>query len=226
MACRVFLVVACGIQFLDQGLNCSPLHWEHGVLATGPPGKSWRCWLILGKPLRVGSWDVPLKYSLLGHGTLVQLVRCFWFSPHPDTWYYCTSCSLVLGEAMSHSPPRPLSSDSSQCFSSWLACLCRPGSVLIQSPVTFLTQWANTVKGVLTQTNPPSLVVLPHPVILLFFPFLLVRHLNIFPISIGEKKEILSCSIPVAESLCNMITVWPLQVLPLYVLLWGPGLWW
>ena len=29
-----------GIQFLDQGLNKGPLHWKHGVLATGPPGKS------------------------------------------------------------------------------------------------------------------------------------------------------------------------------------------
>ena len=24
----------------DQGSNPDPLHWEHGVLATGPPGKS------------------------------------------------------------------------------------------------------------------------------------------------------------------------------------------
>ena len=33
------LVVACGIQFLEPGLNAGPLHWEHGVLATGLPGK-------------------------------------------------------------------------------------------------------------------------------------------------------------------------------------------
>ena len=37
--CQV-LVAAHGIQFPDQGLNPSPLHWELGVLATGPPGKS------------------------------------------------------------------------------------------------------------------------------------------------------------------------------------------
>ena len=24
----------------DQGLNSGPLHWEPGVLVTGPPGKS------------------------------------------------------------------------------------------------------------------------------------------------------------------------------------------
>ena len=31
---------ACGIQFPDQGSNPGSLHWEHGVLPTGPPGKS------------------------------------------------------------------------------------------------------------------------------------------------------------------------------------------
>ena len=31
---------ACGIQFLDQGSNSSPLHWKHGVLAMGTLGKS------------------------------------------------------------------------------------------------------------------------------------------------------------------------------------------
>ena len=34
------LVVACGIQFPDQGSNPAPLYWEHRVLATGPPGNS------------------------------------------------------------------------------------------------------------------------------------------------------------------------------------------
>ena len=34
------LVVAYGILFPDQWLNPSPLHWEHVVLVTGPPGKS------------------------------------------------------------------------------------------------------------------------------------------------------------------------------------------
>ena len=34
------LVTACGIWFPGQELNLGPLHWEHWVLATGPPGKS------------------------------------------------------------------------------------------------------------------------------------------------------------------------------------------
>ena len=31
--------VARGILFPDQGLTPCPLHWKHGVLTTGPPGK-------------------------------------------------------------------------------------------------------------------------------------------------------------------------------------------
>ena len=34
------LVTACGIEFPDQRLNLAPLHWEHGVSAIGPSGKS------------------------------------------------------------------------------------------------------------------------------------------------------------------------------------------
>ena len=34
------LVVACRIQFPDQGSNPGPLHWDRGVLATRPPGMS------------------------------------------------------------------------------------------------------------------------------------------------------------------------------------------
>ena len=31
----------------DLGLNPGPLHWEHGVLATGPPGKSQEFCLLI-----------------------------------------------------------------------------------------------------------------------------------------------------------------------------------
>ena len=37
-AWELFTMV-CGIYFPDQRLNSGPLHWEHGVLAPGPPGK-------------------------------------------------------------------------------------------------------------------------------------------------------------------------------------------
>ena len=36
---RALLVVSCGIWFPDQGSNLGPLHWERGLLATGPAGK-------------------------------------------------------------------------------------------------------------------------------------------------------------------------------------------
>ena len=38
MAFKV-LVAARGVLIPDQRLNLGPLHWEHEVLATGPPGK-------------------------------------------------------------------------------------------------------------------------------------------------------------------------------------------
>ena len=38
-ACKI---VGCGMWELVPcpGIEPSPLHWEHGILATGPPGKS------------------------------------------------------------------------------------------------------------------------------------------------------------------------------------------
>ena len=40
--CRL-LVLACRIQFPDQGLNLGSLCWKHRVLITGPPGNSPHC---------------------------------------------------------------------------------------------------------------------------------------------------------------------------------------
>ena len=40
LAAPGFSFVACGIQFPDEGSNPGPLHQEHAVLDTGPPGKS------------------------------------------------------------------------------------------------------------------------------------------------------------------------------------------
>ena len=39
VACKLWFV-ACEILFPDQESNWGPLHWEHRVLSTGPPGKS------------------------------------------------------------------------------------------------------------------------------------------------------------------------------------------
>lgn len=37
---REILAVARGIRFPDQRSNPGPLHWDYGILTTGPPGKS------------------------------------------------------------------------------------------------------------------------------------------------------------------------------------------
>ena len=39
VVCKL-LVVVYGIQCPDQQSNLGTLHWEHGVLANGPPAKS------------------------------------------------------------------------------------------------------------------------------------------------------------------------------------------
>ena len=49
--CRV-LVVTCRIKFPDQGRNPGLLHWEHRLLATGPPEKS--------------LWSIPEVFFLVG----------------------------------------------------------------------------------------------------------------------------------------------------------------
>ena len=52
------LVVAWKTQLPDQGLNLGSLHWERGVLGTGPPGKSQDCELLLDiyKSLHSSLW--------------------------------------------------------------------------------------------------------------------------------------------------------------------------
>ena len=64
VACEL-LVAACGILFSDQGWNPGPLDWEHGVLATGPPGSPHHIEFICGSaPISSSQWHSDL---LLGH---------------------------------------------------------------------------------------------------------------------------------------------------------------
>ena len=53
------VVCHVGSQFPDQGLNPCPLHWEHGVLTTGPPGKSLLLLLLLSHFSRVQLCATP-----------------------------------------------------------------------------------------------------------------------------------------------------------------------
>ena len=65
--------MACGIYFPDQGSNLGPLHWEHGVLATGPPGKCPnRTYFELD---RTPSHQFAIS-ALIGHHSLEQYTLC------------------------------------------------------------------------------------------------------------------------------------------------------
>ena len=66
MACRL-LIAACELLVAecgpDQGSNPDTLHGEHGVLATGPPGKS-QVFFFLICIVVVSPWSVTeLKIS-------------------------------------------------------------------------------------------------------------------------------------------------------------------
>ena len=81
------LVVACGIHFPDQDL----LLWEHGVLATGPPGKSLGERLIRNSAMK---GQVDTKWVLrsvlaplnLGHPDIMCLLM----------WWYNRNCTPSL----------------------------------------------------------------------------------------------------------------------------------
>ena len=70
------LDVACGIQFLDQESNLSPLHWELQVLVPGPPGKSLPS--FLNQP---AYYQLPRWHS--GKESTCQCRR------HRRCWFYC-----------------------------------------------------------------------------------------------------------------------------------------
>ena len=65
------LVLGCGIFSCDmwhlvpsQGSNLGPLHWEWGVLATGPPGQSlcWKCLITSNYFLILLNLNLNLKF--------------------------------------------------------------------------------------------------------------------------------------------------------------------
>ena len=75
------LVAASRIQFPDQGSNLGPLHWEHSVLTTGPPGKS--LFLILKCPQQ---FFPNLRLLLLGV-LFFALIPSSFISQH--TYFIC-----------------------------------------------------------------------------------------------------------------------------------------
>ena len=65
----------------DQGLNPDPLHWEHGVLATGPPGKSLE-FRFLTPTLCCFSRASPSFISLAGCELCTYAQSCLTLRPH------------------------------------------------------------------------------------------------------------------------------------------------
>ena len=82
-ACRLS-VAACGTSFPDQGSNAGPLHWEHVVLAAGPPGRSW--WSPSEGSNLQSSYPCPCPHS---SGTSERLpITCCRLPP------YCSSAAV------------------------------------------------------------------------------------------------------------------------------------
>ena len=79
------LVGSCGVYFPDQGSNLGPLHWECGVLATGPPGKSqWLSFYTFHQfHCRMGLWNFlgchsgNLSPAMIFNLMLVFLLVCY-----------------------------------------------------------------------------------------------------------------------------------------------------
>lgn len=74
------LVVAFGIQFLDQGLNPGPLLWEHRGRATGPPRSPtflnliWCLWELIAYFPEFLKWDCKkMKLSMKVVGKIKAL---------------------------------------------------------------------------------------------------------------------------------------------------------
>ena len=78
-ACRVF-IAACRIQFPDQGSNPGPLHWERGVLTTGPPGKSPFYYKFKKYYQVMGNALLSLSSSFL-----ISELKLYFFPSHADT---------------------------------------------------------------------------------------------------------------------------------------------
>ena len=104
VACKLWFV-ACEILFPDQESNWGPLHWEHRVLSTGPPGKS-----------RSNFWP-SFFYSFTFHSSLQtqhQFASISCSSLHDQTIFWVTqeqsffSAFLLLSLELLHPLSLPL----------------------------------------------------------------------------------------------------------------------
>ena len=67
-----------GLGTPDQGLNLGPLHWEHRVLATGPPGKSLDVLFLRQRGEQSCSWW-PAVFATENLQNFVGRIRRHWY---------------------------------------------------------------------------------------------------------------------------------------------------
>ena len=80
-------IAAWGIWLPDQGSNLGPLHWEHRLLATGPPGNSPPCY-------RYMEFIVPLKKKI--YNEQKSLISQYQKEGFGLVWLIDTSCLFFL----------------------------------------------------------------------------------------------------------------------------------
>ena len=131
LLCCITQTLSCRIEFADPGLNPGSLHWEFGVLATGPLGKSH----IISNSDR-GDWYQCKKKKELSFGNLEIILQIssfqFGLSVLSDTatpWTTARQTSLSITN--SRSLPR-LTTIESVMPSNYLI-LCHPFSSCLQS---------------------------------------------------------------------------------------------
>ena len=162
---RKLLVVVCGIYLPDQGSNPGPLHWEHEVLATGPPGKSL-------KPQkswegRRAVWIFPQTHFCLILQSLLQVEVCAHHHGLPVS-HLLTFLLLHLGHPSTAPQRSQVSQPISSCSSSGMPC---PATLDLETsfPDSFP---ASTAANSVTSS---SVLTWPHLLHLLFFFFYFLK---------------------------------------------------
>ena len=119
------LAVACGIQFPIQGSKLDPLHWQHRVPGTGPPGKSQfeYLWCLYIRSFGRGEGDYKTSFLSFCPTSLVPFSSVWSFlglSPKPTSTLETKSALFITqgvqakrptGENVRHGSGRGWSGD-------------------------------------------------------------------------------------------------------------------
>lgn len=95
VACEL-LVAICGIWFSNQRLNLGPLHREHGILASRPPGKS-RHFLVQTQVsgavlnVTVSLSSLPGTIKKQPNPCFIHVVLCFGSLSHWCVLFHCVT---------------------------------------------------------------------------------------------------------------------------------------